>query len=368
MSENEMTWRDRASELPPRFENYGPEKKEELRELYRDMQYQPGEAIGMVASQSLAEPATQLTMETYHQAGAAQVSLTKGLPRLEEIVDARRNPKTPTMIVRLKNDYQNEEEAKRVARKIREVTVGDLVKSETVDIMQLTVEYELNENLLADYEVEPEDVADAVRDAGQAQVDVDENTLEFEHGDEDANLRDLTDLKLDAEESRIRGIKGIEQVVVTEVDGEWELRTAGTSLRKTMRIDEVDETRTISNDLFEVESVIGIEGLRQRIIEETKATLEEQGIGIDDRHIMLLADMMTKDGELNGCTRYGIVGEKDSVLARSAYEETKKHLSQASLHGEVDDLEGVVENIVLGQSVPVGTGKVDLKPNFGAEE
>jgi DNA-directed RNA polymerase subunit A" len=74
--------------------------------------------------------------------------------------------------------------------------------------------------------------------------------------------------------------------------------------------------------------------------------------------------MMTKEGELNGTTRYGIVGEKDSVLARSAYEETKKHLTNASLWGETDKLDGVVENLVVGQAVPTGTGKIDLKAGF----
>jgi len=82
---------------------------------------------------------------------------------------------------------------------------------------------------------------------------------------------------------------------------------------------------------------------------------------------MLLADMMTKEGELNGTTRYGIVGNKDSILARSAFEETKKHLTTGSLRGERDELEGIVENIMVGQSVPTGTGIVDLKPGFTSD-
>ena len=83
---------------------------------------------------------------------------------------------------------------------------------------------------------------------------------------------------------------------------------------------------------------------------------------------MLLADMMTKEGELNGTTRYGIVGNKESLLARAVFEETKKHLREGSLKGETDPIEGVVENIVTGQPVPVGTGEVDLKPGFQADE
>jgi DNA-directed RNA polymerase subunit A" len=189
-----------------------------------------------------------------------------------------------------------------------------------------------------------------------------------ESSEEDYDLKDLKKIKNKVEESRIKGLKGIEQVVVNQEDDEWRLQTAGTSLRKTLKIEEVDENRTISNDLFEILSVLGIEALRQSIINEVNETLEAQGIGVDDRHIMLLADMMTKEGDLNGTTRYGIMGNKESLLARSVFEETKKHLRQGSLRGETDDLEGVIENILVGQPIPVGTGAVDLKPKFAPEE
>jgi DNA-directed RNA polymerase subunit A" len=307
-------------------------------------------------------------METYHAAGAAQVSLTAGLPRLEEIVDARRNPKTPAMKVYLHEDYHNEEDAKRVARKLREVKFGDLVARDTLDIMQLEVEFELNEDLLGDYDVDREDLISRIKEkARKAEVEVTDDNLVLSSSEEDYDLRDLKDLKEKVEDTRIKGIKGIEQVVVQEDDGEWKLQTAGTALRKTLKVEEVDEDRTVSNDLYEVESVLGVEAVRQRILVEVNETLEAQGIGVDDRHIMVLADMMTKDGELNGATRYGIVGNKDSMLARCAFEETKKHLIQGSLREEHEDLEGIVENIIVGQAVPVGTGKIDLKAGFGGE-
>lgn len=369
---DKLHWKERAKELPENYksDSYDDGEQEQLKDRYQKMQYQPGEAIGVVAAQSLAEPATQLTMETYHAAGAAQVSLTAGLPRLIEIVDARRNPKTPAMDVYLEEDYNSEEDAKKVARKLREVKLNSLIKKDTLDIMQLHVKYTLNKNLMDDYNVDAEDVKARIKDkARKSKVIIeDDNTLRLESSEDDYDLRDLKDIKNKAEDARIKGIKGIEQVVVNEDDGEWRLQTAGTSLRKTLKIEEVDETRTISNDLYEIAKVLGIEALRSRIIHETNETLAAQGIGIDDRHIMLLADMMTKEGELNGTTRYGIVGEKKSMLARSAFEETKKHVTQASLKGEIDKVDGVIENLMLGQAVPVGTGTVDLKAGFPTEE
>lgn len=365
----QLNWKERRKELPPKYrerDDLSEEQKKKLLERYQKMQYEPGESIGAVAAQSLAEPATQLTMETYHAAGAAQVSLTAGLPRLIEIVDARRNPKTPAMDVFLHDDYNSEEDAKKVARKLREVKFEDLIKQDTLDIMQLEVEYVLNPNLMEDYNVDTENVRSRIKESvKKAKIEiVEDNKIKLTSTKDDYDLRDLKDLKNDSEEARIKGIKGIEQVVVNEDDGEWRLQTAGTSLRKTLKIKEVDETRTRSNDLYEVKKVLGVEALRQRIIEETNETLAKQGISVDNRHIMLLADMMTKEGELNGTTRYGIVGEKKSVLARSAFEETKKHLTQASLKGERDDLDGIIENLMVGQAVPTGTGLVDLKAGF----
>ncbi len=362
-----LEWKERAEELPQLYQGRGlsQEEKEKLEERYRQMQYEPGESIGVVAAQSLSEPATQLTMETYHQAGGAQVSLTAGLPRLIEIVDARRNPKTPAMDVYLHEDYNSKDDALEVARKLRQVVLEDLITQDTIDIMQLQVEYKLNEDLLDDYDIDAEDVKARIEESvRKSKVSVDGNNIVLESSKDDYDLRDLKKIKVKAEEARIKGLKGIEQVVVNEQDGEWRLQTAGSSLRKTLKIKEVDETRTKSNDLFEILSVLGVEALRQTIVDEVNETLEAQGIGVDDRHIMLLADMMTKEGELNGTTRYGIMGNKDSILARSVFEETKKHLREGSLRGETDDLEGVIENILVGQPMPNGTGMIDLKPKF----
>ncbi len=76
---------------------------------------------------------------------------------------------------------------------------------------------------------------------------------------------------------------------------------------------------------------------------------------------MLVADTMCISGKLNGITRYGVVREKSSVLARASFETPIKHIVNASLVGEVDDLNSVVENVMLNQAVPVGTGLPGLR-------
>jgi len=101
------------------------------------------------------------------------------------------------------------------------------------------------------------------------------------------------------------------------------------------------------------------------IIQEAHNTLSEQGLNVDLRHIMLVADVMTADGTVRAIGRHGVSGEKSSVLSRAAFEITVNHLLLASQRGEIDVLDGVAENIIVGQPVSLGTGAVELVMGYG---
>ena len=162
-------------------------------------------------------------------------------------------------------------------------------------------------------------------------------------------------------ESHLGGIKGITQTVVNKDEkGEWIINTLGSDLKKVYKIEGVDETRTVSNNIFEILDVLGVEAGRNMIINQSMYTIEEQGLGVDIRYVMLLSDLMTVDGVIRPIGRYGVVGHKPSVLARAAFEETKKHLTKAAVKGESDDLQGVLENVMINQIIPIGTGAYDL--------
>jgi DNA-directed RNA polymerase subunit A" len=136
--------------------------------------------------------------------------------------------------------------------------------------------------------------------------------------------------------------------------------TEGSNLEKVLEIQYVDKKRTSTNSIMEIYEALGIEAARNSIINEATRTLDEQGLTVDIRHIMLVADLMTNDGDVKAIGRHGISGRKSSVLARAAFEITSTHLLRAGITGEVDTLEGVVENIIVGQPVTVGTGAVNL--------
>lgn len=112
--------------------------------------------------------------------------------------------------------------------------------------------------------------------------------------------------------------------------------------------------------MFEVLDVLGVEAARNVIIKQAKYTMEEQGLGVDVRYIMLLADLMTVRGNIRAIGRYGISGQKASVLVRASFEETKKHLTNAAIRGEKDDMKGTIENIMMNQVAPIGTGAFTL--------
>lgn len=305
---------------------------------------------------------THNTMRTYHVAGAARgVEITQGLPRLIEVVDARKTLKTPSMDIYLEDEYQNQEGAKEVAKQIKETVLEDLVEEDTIDLLNLVLEMKLDEEVLNNVELDPEDVVERLN-KGRRKYDakIDEGIVKIVPSKEDVSVRDLQKMKNKAMDKHLKGIKGVSQAVVIEDQGEWKIQTLGTNLKKVLKVEGVDATRTVSSDPREMESVFGIEACRNTILEEGHETIQEQGLDVDIRHMMLVADTMTVDGEIKAIGRYGVAGEKGSVLARASFEVTVRHLTNAAIEGEVDELNSTVENVLINQTVPVGTGMYDI--------
>jgi len=150
------------------------------------------------------------------------------------------------------------------------------------------------------------------------------------------------------------------KLLVEKRGEEFIIITAGSNMKKILELDWVDETRTISNDIIEVSEVLGIEAARSLVVSELKKVLDDNGIAVDVRHIMLLGDLMTFGGNIKGIVRTGINKLKASPFARASFEETTKHLLDAAFKGHKETLTGVVENLIVGQPVKVGTGIVEL--------
>ena len=333
---------------------------------------EPGEAVGMVAAQSLGEPSTQMTLRTFHFAGVRELNVTLGLPRLIEIVDARKTVATPIMEVYLEGEYAHDrEKALEVARELELTTVENVSRVITVDYVDYSIVIELDPEMLENRGVEPKDVVKALNriKGKKGSVELDGLTITFRTGLEDAvKLKRMYDR---VRTLRVRGVKGIKRAVVRydEKLGEYKIITEGSNLVAALSIEGVDHRRTISNNIYEVAEVLGIEAARALIIKEMRNVLDEQGLDVDLRHIILVADAMTLNGRIRQVGRHGVAGEKPSVLARAAFEVTVKHLVDAAVRGEVDELKGVVENVMVGSRiVPLGTGIVKLLMLVTTEE
>ena len=163
----------------------------------------------------------------------------------------------------------------------------------------------------------------------------------------------------------LKGIPGISRVIIIDKEGEFVLATEGSNLKDMLAHPDVDPARVTTNDIMETYKVLGIEAARNAIVSEITKVLDAQDLTVDYRHTALISDSMTNKGSIKSIGRHGLAGEKASVLARAAFEETAKHLIGACILGEEDLLRGVAENIIIGQTIPCGTGKVKLEMNIG---
>ena len=173
----------------------------------------------------------------------------------------------------------------------------------------------------------------------------------------------------EAKRIRIKGVTGIMRALIKMEKDVYVVYTEGSNLEGVVDIPGVDATRTTTNSVFEVYKVFGVEAARAALILEASRTLSEQGLGVDIRHLMLVSDVMTNEGDIRAIGRHGISGKKTSVLARAAFEITAAHLLRAAITGEADELRGVAENIIVGQPITLGTGAVNLiyrPPSGGA--
>jgi DNA-directed RNA polymerase subunit A" len=342
-----------------------------LKQAYDRAHVEAGEAVGTVAAQSVGEPGTQMTMRTFHYAGVTELNVTLGLPRLIEIVDARKEIATPTMDIYFDEERRNDEEFVRtLANQIGKSTINDIISDFNLNYGTMEVEAVLDSKKIEEKRLDREEINAAIEKAfKKAVINGDRIIIPSSKSDKSDSKFEIRELRLLADKVRdlqISGIKGIGKVIIRR-DEEWIIHTEGSNLKEILDMDGIDHVRTTTNNIHEIGEVLGIEAARQSIINEAQNTLSEQGLSVDVRHIMLVADIMTSEGIVKSIGRHGISGEKSSVLARAAFEETGKHLLHASIRGEVDDLTGIIENIIIGQPIPLGTGSVGVKMDYKNE-
>ncbi len=330
---------------------------EEVAKVYRHAKINAGECVGLVSAESIGEPSTQMTLNTFHFAGVAEMNVTTGLPRIIEILDSAKEIKTPMMEIYLKKPYENLEQVRKIAASIKETTFGELVSEYSFNLFEQLLKVKLNMPLLDDFNLTPNELVKSIKLRTKSfQTECQGDEILFVHKGKPEEIKELYNLKEKIQGLKVKGVKGVRQVLPVRRGENYLILTSGINLKDILEMKEVDSFRTTCNDTHEIQKVFGIEAARQAIINEVYKVIEAQGLNINIRHVMLVADIMCASGQVRGITRYGVVSEKASVLARASFETPIKHLLSAALEGETDSLTSVVENVMINQPIPLGTG------------
>jgi len=333
---------------------------ERVSKQFEEHKIDPTEAVGIVSAQSIGEPGTQMTMRTFHYAGVAEMNVTLGLPRLIEILDARKIPKTPVMEIYLEPDFRyDREKAKHIAAMIQNTRFNSIATIRGLDTLDIVVEPDLDE--MDRYGI----TLDILKQKLQKKLG---KKLEIREGEKgtlllspkEQSYKELQAIVPIIQNIIISGIEEIKRAIIRKNKEGYVIYTEGSNLKRILEVDGVDPTRTNTNSLMEIQEALGIEAARSAIIREAHSVLSEQGLAVDLRHIMLVSDVMTSSGSIQAIGRHGVSGHKTSVLARAAFEITTNILLKAGMTGEVDELKGVAENIIVGQPVALGTGAIDI--------
>ena len=318
------------------------------------------ESAGVMAAHSIGEPGTQMNMRTFHYAGVANINVTQGLPRLIEIVDARRVPSTPSMNIPLTGTAAEDENVARyVASNIEMTTLLDIARVET-DITNMRLIVTPDARKMEARGIDIDELVDRLNKVKAVRGMVTKSGYDVVINSDEPSYKKLQTMFDAIKGAKIKGIDNITRAVLSKTEGSWKIVTEGSNLKEVLKVEGVDADNVMTNSILEVADVLGIEAARNSIIHEAMGTLGEAGLDVDIRHIMLVADLMTNDGYVKAIGRHGVSGKKSSVLARAAFEITAAHLLHAAMVGEVDHLEGVTENIIVGQPVTLGTGAVNL--------
>ena len=325
----------------------------DVSKLHMKEQVAPGESIGIVTAQSFGEPSTQMALNVFHFAGVQEMQVTSGLPRLIEIFDARKKPSSPKMDIYMKKEFNNEKDVKVFAEKIKEVTLKEIASEINLNFSDKTIKIVIDKEGLKQTHSSVKSVVERLNDLGFRAKEKEDsiilNASEF-------SFKEIYQLKEKLKKTIISGIKGIKQILIVKKEKDFVVLTLGTNMKKIIELKEVDADRVISNDFYEMADIFGIEVARQLIMDEIYNVINTQGLDINERHLKLVSDAMTNTGEVKGVTRMGIITQKSSILARATFETPGKQFINATIKGSKDRLISVVENIMLNQPIPVGTG------------
>ena len=380
---------------------------------------QPGEQVGIIAAQSIGEPSTQMTLNTFHLAGvAAKSNVTRGVPRLKELLKVTKTPKAISLTVYLKPEFrEDKEKAREVAQDLELTLLRDVttragiyydpkdestILEEDRDLIAFYKQFEVEETKGGDDEeqketwskwmlrmeldrerlftrnISMEDISFVLRQRFGDEVNLiysDFNSPRLimrirlpsiaKSGLDDlANLKKFVNRLLNG--IVIRGVPGIKSVSFRQDKDNVELQD-GQYKQITQYVLDTDGSNyqaVMTHPMVDGRRLVSshVHDIFANLgVEATRAVLMNEistlfeEAGVNYRHLGLLCDVMTRGGKLMSADRYGINKQDIGPLAKASFEETEKILLSAAIFGEIDPVKGVSANIMTGQVIQGGT-------------
>ncbi len=324
-----------------------------------------GEAVGVIAAQSIGEPGTQLTMRTFHTGGVAGVDITQGLPRVEELFEAR-IPKGKAII----SEIDGELEIIRAegTRKVRVISREEFEVSYPLDA-KMTAIVKSKDDVMEGQELARDTKGNAVRTRHAGKVTVSPKEITVRTLDEE--IREYTI----PHQVRIRP-------ELDRRDGQKVLIKAG---------QQITEGSISPQELLHI---LGKEAVQTFLVDEVQKVYRSQGVDINDKHIEVIVRQMMRKVRIDSAGDTGLLpgeivsqweyeesnaralaegGEPataqtvllglikaalntTSWLSAASFQETTRVLTEAAISGKVDRLRGLKENVIIGKLIPAGTG------------
>jgi DNA-directed RNA polymerase beta' subunit len=386
-----------------------PQLKEAIEKSYYESLIQAGESIGVVCAQSIGEKQTQTTLNTFHRAGTSEKTMTAGVPRFQELLNATKKPNIVNHKIYFTKDIDTIEEIRdTVGHNIVGLNFSDISTDITIKLNKKEeiwyeaykiiytdkfseydncISIKLNMAKLFEYKLTMQDIAKRIHDEfddiccvfsppqfGQFDIFVDTSNVDLPvERVMFVNTENAIEIYLEEcvqpilEKMNICGIEGISEVFYSKENDEWFVDTNGINSRtintqyinyKTLlACSIVDFSRTISNNVWDIYEVLGIEAVRTFLVEEFMSIME----GINICHAELLVDRMTHNGNIASITRYTMKKDESGPFGRASFEETMDNFLNAAAKGEIEPTKGVSAAIICGKRAPIGTGMMDLR-------
>lgn len=383
--------------------------KAEIFKSWKNTQIQPGESVGVVCAQSIGEKNTQTALNTFHKAGQSEKTMTEGVPRFQELLNATKNPKVVNHKIFFREgtnsitDLRNTVQGSINGCTINDISNGfeiildyktekwhkpfEILYDKSISNFTKCIKINLNKKKMyenkIDYDLICEKIEDIYIDVTCAFTPVNDGYVYVFPETENVNSI-LTDHKIGfinsencieiffedvvkpaVEKVELCGINGIKEIFYTKDKGEWFVETNSVNndpdktniFNKILTLDIVDENKSLSNNIWEIYKTLGIEATKVFLLEEFMSIME----GINICHGKLLVDRMTFNGTIESISRYTLKNDNCGPLGKASFEESLDNFLSAAISGEVEPTTGVSASIICGKRSNIGTGMMSIK-------